>query len=451
MGKDQPTAMFARRRLMTTFGLGAMLAACGRDGAERPPSPAETARWAEGLALPPDPAFEALLPPAAGADPYQPIGTALRALEGGAEGRALVLLLGDSHSAGPILAERLRELFQSRYGAIGPGRLPPARAQRFWNPSGLFIAQNGEWEARNALRSTSPGPFGLTGYRLTGARAGDTLTLRTTDPRGFDRISLTVATGPSSGSFRLLAAGTPDTAHATATPAPDLRQMRYLVSPGTREMALELVGDGPIDLLGWGIERRGRGVLVEAFGINGATLSTLDNRDPSILARELAVAPPALVILEYGTNEATDRDLDAEAYAAALTRRIRTLRAALPRSGIMLMGVPDAGRPTRPAPARRGQPARAPSGCGGVTPLVSLATVKAAQRRAVAETRVGFFDWSAEVTQDVCRLPGLAAGAQPLMQRDLVHFTAEGYRLTAERLHAAILRGAGLAGASPGA
>lgn len=439
--------MFARRRLMTTFGLGALLAACGRETGDRPASPAEAARWAEGLALPPDPAFEGLLPPAAGADPFAPLGHALRALEAGAEGRALVLILGDSHAAGPILSERLRDLFQSRYGAIGHGRLPPARAQRFWNPAGLFIAQNGEWEARNALRSTSPGPFGLTGYRLTGARAGDTLTLRTTDPRGFDRIGLTLATGPSSGSFRLRAAGTPDAPHATATPAPDLRQMRYDVSPGTREMALELVGDGPVELLGWGIDRRGRGVLVEAFGINGATLSTLDNRDPSILARELALTPPALVILEYGTNEATDRDLDADAYAAALARRIRALRTALPRSGIMLMGAPDAGRPARPAPRRPGQPARAPTGCAGVTPLVSLATVKAAQRRAVEQTRAGFFDWSAEVTRDACRLPALAAASPPLMQRDLVHFTPDGYRLTAEKLHAAILRGAGIANA----
>ncbi len=441
--------MFARRRLMTTFGLGALLAACGRETGDRPASPAEAARWADGLSLPPDPAFDSLLPPGPVTDPYAPLGAALRALDGGAEGRALVLLLGDSHSAGAILSERLRELFQARHGAIGHGRLPPARAQRFWNPAGLFIAQNGEWEARNALRSTSPGPFGLTGYRLTGARAGDTLTLRTTDPRGFDRISLTVATGPASGSFRLRAAGTPDTPHATATPAPDLRQMRYDVSPGTKEMALELVGDGPVDLLGWGIDRRGRGVLVEAFGINGATLSTLDNRDPSILARELALAPPALVILEYGTNEATDRDLDADAYAAALTRRIRTLRAALPRSGIMVMGVPDAGRPVRAAPPRRGQPARPATGCAAVTPLVSLATVKAAQRRAVADTRAAFFDWSAEVTQDTCRLHGLAAASPPLMQRDLVHFTADGYRLTAEKLHAAILRGAGLGAPRP--
>jgi lysophospholipase L1-like esterase len=433
--------MVERRRLLTALGLGALLAGCGSEPAPPPADPGIAARRASGLDVGPDPDFEALLPARAGEDPFAPLGTALRALEGGAEGRALVLILGDSHAAGAVLSERLRELLQERFGALGPGRLPPARAQRFWNPAGLFIAQHGEWVARNALRSGTPGPFGLTGYRLTGERAGDRLSFRTTDPRGFDRVHLTLPCGPGSGGFRLRCAGTPDAPQATRTPTPALRLIRLDVAPGSREFALELLGDGPVELLGWGVDRRGPGVLVEAFGINGATLASLDNRDPAILAQELALAPPALVILEFGTNEATDRDFDAEAYAAALARRVRTLRAALPRSGIMVMGVPDAGRPAR----------RRAGGCAGVTPLPMLSQVKAAQRSAVAATRAAYFDWSAAVTQDPCHLPGLAQGRPPLIRGDLVHFTPEGYRLTAERLHAQILRGTGFAGRGAGA
>ncbi len=433
--------MLVRRRFLASLSAAALLAGCRSETGSEATRPADVARWASGLDVGADPAFEALLPASAGDDPFAPLGAALRALEGGADGRALVLVLGDSHAAGPVLVERLRDLFQGRFGALGPGRLPPARAQRFWNPSGLAIAQNGEWVGRNALRANSPGPFGLTGYRLTGERAGDMLTLRTSDPRGFDRISLTLQCGPGSGSFRLVAAGAADTPRATRTPNPNLRQMRIDVTPGTRELALELLGDGVVELLGWGIDRRGRGVLVEAFGINGATVGTLDNRDQAILAKELQLAPPALVILEFGTNEATDRDLEAEAYATALTRRIRWLRQTLPRSGILLMGAPDSGRPAR----------RRTLGCAGITPLVSLASVKAGQRSAVAQTRAGFFDWAGEVTQDICRVPSLAQGSAPLMRPDYVHFTTEGYRLTADRLHAQILRGAGFGGRGAGA
>jgi lysophospholipase L1-like esterase len=70
--------------------------------------------------------------------------------------------------------------------------------------------------------------------------------------------------------------------------------------------------------------------------------------------------------------------------------------------------------------------------------------VRAAQRQVAQRERIAFFDWGAEVTQGMCRLPGLAQGSDALMRPDLVHFTPDGYRLTAERLHAQILRGAGI-------
>ena len=178
---------------------------------------------------------------------------------------------------------------------------------------------------------------------------------------------------------------------------------------------------------------------VEGFGINGATLASLDHRDPLILARELTNRPPALVILEFGTNEAVDRDFDEAAYAVHLTRQVQRLRRVLPRSGILLMGVPDAGRPV--PPPRRGRPLQ---GCAAVSPLPALSRVRGVQRSVAQANRVGFFDWSAEVTRSPCRLPEMARADPPLMRPDFVHFTPDGYRLTAERLNAHILRGMGL-------
>jgi lysophospholipase L1-like esterase len=389
----------------------------------------------------PDPGLDAVLPVRAGENPYEPLASALRGGGRERDSRALILILGDSHTAGPVMVGHLRELMQARFGAAGPGRLPPGRAQRPINANQLAEAtQTGEWTVRNALRASSPGPFGLTGFRLTGGRAGDVITLRSTEAAGFDRVHLSFIAGPGAGSFRLrvdgLGIGPVTLQHAT----PEFRPFTLDAPPRSRELAIELVGDGPVELLGWGMDRRGRGVLVEGFGINGATLASLDNRDPAILARELANQPPAMVILAFGTNEAVDSDFDEAAYAAQLTRQIQRLRQTLPRTGILVMGVPDAGRPVRAA--RRG---RAPQGCAAVSPLPALLRVRAAQRSVAQAQRVGFFDWSAEVTRNPCRLPELARGDAPLMRPDLVHFTPDGYRLTAERLQAQLLRGMGLA------
>lgn len=388
----------------------------------------------------PDFELEAVLPVRAGENPYEPLATALRAAGRGDAPRALVLLLGDSHTAGPVMVGHLREMMQARFGAAGPGRLPPGRAQRPINANQLAeTTQSGEWAARSALRASNAGPFGLTGFRLTGERAGDVITLRSTEAAGFDRVHLSFMAGPGAGSFRLrvddLAVG-PVTLRSASQ---EFRPFTLDAPARSRELAIELVGDGPVELLGWGMDRRGRGVLVEGFGINGATLASLDNRDPAIFTRELTSQPPAMVILAFGTNEAVDPDFDEAAYAAQLTRQILRLRQTLPRTGILLMGVPDAGRPLRAA--RRGRPSL---GCAAVSPLPALLRVRAAQRSVAQAQRVGFFDWSAEVTRNPCRLPELARGDAPLMRPDLVHFTPDGYRLTAERLQAHLLRGMGL-------
>jgi lysophospholipase L1-like esterase len=440
-----------------TGALSAGLAGC-QGGASAPRGPEDLPPSQDPIFVAqaaPDPGLEGVLPVSAGADSFAPLGAALRSIQrGDRDARALVMIMGDSHTAGPVMVEHLRSLFQSRFGAIGVGRLSPGKSQRYFNPSAVTLGQTGEWTARNALRSTSPGPFGLTGYRLSGSGAGDIITLRSDELEGFDRVHLAMMAGPESGSFRLRVDGNwigPATLKSSRV---EFRPMFLDVPPASREIAIELVGDGQVELLGWGLDRRGRGVLVEAFGINSATLSTLDNRDPDILRRELTAKPPALLILEFGTNEATDPDFDAEAYAAALTRQIQRLRQILPRSGILVMGVPDAGRPVRLPPIRRGRrmvPQRQPTGCAAATPLVALSRVRATQRAVAQSQGVGFFDWSAEVTHSTCRLQALAGGDAPLMRGDFVHFTPDGYRLTAEKLHAHIMRGTGLGSRSSNA
>lgn len=447
--------MLNRRGFFSVMSAG--LAGCqglssGPRGPEDLPSEMDPIFVAESA---PDPGLSNVLPVSAGTDSLAPLGAALRSIQrGDRDARALVMIMGDSHSAGAVMVDHLRGLFQSRFGAIGPGRFSPGRSQRYFNPAPVTRGQTGEWTAANALRASSPGPFGLTGYRLSGSGAGDVITLRSDEMEGFDRVHLAMLAGPEAGSFRLRVDGNWIGPATLKAPRPEFRPLFLDVPAGSREIAIELVGDGQVELLGWGLDRKGRGVLVEAFGINGATLSTLENRDPEILRRELVARPPALLILEFGTNEATDADFDGEAYAAQLTRQVQRLRQILPRSGIMLMGVPDAGRPVRLPPIRRGRhmvQQRQPTGCAAATPLVALSRVRAAQRAVVQSQNLGYFDWSAEVTQSTCRLQALASGDAPLMRGDYVHFTPDGYKLTAEKLYAQIMRGTGLGARSSNA
>jgi lysophospholipase L1-like esterase len=85
-------------------------------------------------------------------------------------------------------------------------------------------------------------------------------------------------------------------------------------------------------------------------------------------------------------------------------------------------------------------------GCGGWAPLPGLAAVKAAQLQVAAAEKLGWWDW-AEVTGGICRLDALTHASPKLVQDDHIHLTAEGYRVSAERLFERLMR---RPGAPPG-
>lgn len=382
------------------------------------------------------PAEAASMPPALlqnvslAGPPLAPLQRALAGLSQGRRQPVSIIQLGDSHTASPVLVPRLRELFQARYGGLGPGRLPPGAGPRFWRTSLVQVEQQGQWTGTTALRAGTPGPFGIAAYRLRGEGAGSRIVLRSTEREGFDHFRVEVMLRPGAGSFRLLVDGEPPSPNLpTHRPEPLYRPLEYTPARRHHEVALELVGDGPVDFLGWGIERRGAGVLVEGFGINGATIDMLGHMDQEMLRMALAARGPSLIILAFGTNEAVSGSIMESEYAAQLSERVRLLKRMAPGAGILIMGAPDAGRRARGSP------------CDGWAPLPGLQAVRAAQRRVARAEGAEFWDWSA-ITAGACGFHNATRSNPPLMAADHVHFTADGYRLTAERLFAHLTGGA---------
>lgn len=463
MSAAPPPTLRGRREVLARLGAGAAAlalgAGCEMDGGAAQASPGsyasvrDLAGWRPGgapaWAEPEATVWEAASGgPLHAGDPLAPLRQALRELEAGrAREPVLIVQFGDSHTAGPFFVARLRELFQDRYGRLGPGRLPPGRAPRYYRPALVQVEQEGGgWSAASALRASNPGPFGIAGYRLRGEQGGSRITLRSTEPEGFDRFTLDLMVQPGGGSFRIA---------LDDEVSPEIRSAQPQAGPATiplhlprryREARVELKGDGPVDLLGWGVERRGGGVIVEGHGINGATVEMLGNLDQTILKRDLMARPPALIILAYGTNEAVDPAVTEDGYAATLTAHVRRLKRYAPRSAILLVGAPDSARRAGGGHrlgrlggggARFGAAAAGGGACAGWAPLPSLAEVKAAQRRVAGAERLAFWDW-AEVTGGVCGLDAMTRRVPKLVQDDHIHFTAEGYRLSAERLFARI-------------
>src|SRR5262249_49358032 len=94
-------------------------------------------------------------------------------------------------------------------------------------------------------------------------------------------------------------------------------------------------------------------------------------------AAELQHRNPALVIINYGTNEADFASFVETQYEKELREAIRRTRAALPEASILVM-----------SPMDRGQK----DGSGEIVTMPTIPQIAAIQRRVARDTGCGFFD-----------------------------------------------------------
>ena len=146
------------------------------------------------------------------------------------------------------------------------------------------------------------------------------------------------------------------------------------------------------------------------------------------------------MVLQYGTNEADDPDLDLEAMARYFDETILRIRAAAPTASILILGPPDMG-------AREGGKScdkMKPTGDAGVIPECQWRTpgilreIVAVEHAAAVRNRVAFFDTFAAMG-GADRMDGWYTNDPKLAYKDRVHFTELGYQMWADQLSSALL------------
>lgn len=373
----------------------------------------------------------------------------------------VVIQLGDSHTAGDHFTSRLRELLQQQFGRAGRGVLPAGTPYPYVE-LGLVAATQGDgWASLSSFPTNPGGLFSHSGHRLVGGGSGESVSLQSTEPEGFSRVILGVVLHPSGGSFGVTVDGAP--LHEQSTRADQVRagQLDLQAPPGSRQMTIMAAGDGPVELLYWGLQRAGPGVVVDSHGVVGANLGIIESWDQGTVSWGLRQREPSLVVLAFGTNEAFDLDFDQAAYAALVDRQVSLIEQAVPDAAILLVGPPDANRLPRPcwggdlretaldypcAPLsdeERGDYSRV-FGESSERPICrwhpppALSVVRTVQQE-VAEARGhGFWDWST-VMGGGCGVHRWAMADPPLAFFDHVHLQPDGYALSADRLFAYLM------------
>lgn len=430
----------------------------GCDGERLPPpktptvSSGSAADAAVAIATPPDAASEPAMPGFLDAPP----GTLDRLFEGLAAaerkepaGRALLLFFGDSHTAGDSMTSRLRTTWQAKFGDAGRGLVAAGRPNaRHYYQRDVRYGANGAWRAAVGGKVGDAEPFGVAGIRVYGQRKGAQLWVETcTD----------CAAGTSVGQFEILYQAAPDrgllryrvdegawqqlSTKTTSIEPPHPARQVIPVPDGPHKLTLEHGGGGQLDLYGVVMERPRPGVIVDSLGVVGRRLGSLRSWDWSIIGEQLSTRDPRLVVLQYGTNEADDPDLDLAAIARYYDDTILRVRAAAPTASILILGPPDMAVREGGKACDRMKP-RAPDApplpeCEWRTPAV-LTEIIAVQHAAAARNKVAFFDTlSAMGGPD--HMHGWVTNEPRAAFKDHVHFTDLGYQHWADALSGAVL------------
>jgi lysophospholipase L1-like esterase len=375
---------------------------------------------------------------------------ALSALEGGRSESAITILhLGDSHIAADRFSGDMREQFQSRFGNAGRGLMMPG----MYLARGVKFDQGGKWQAGLSTGNV-PGPYGITGVKISGTTRDDWLRLTATE-RPFSWTEITFQTGPDHGSALIALDGDVKVVPCHA-PTPSWKTVR-LDTQG-REIVIRPKGDGMVTVHGVAIGDEKPGIRYVSLGIPGATAMTPLSWHPAQLAQDLERTSPDLVVIGYGTEESFDDDLNLRDYEAKVTRMLATLRQAAPRASLLVVGPPDVARLPNYAPGT----ARTSDVCRALSPQerasysqrlrsgdprlarwhppLKLEGVRQALRRAAAANQAYFWDWS-KMMGGTCGVHAWVHSEPALAAHDHIHLTEEGSKRSARLLFRELMIG----------
>jgi lysophospholipase L1-like esterase len=291
------------------------------------------------------------------------------------KGVTRILHYGDSPTTADSITSDVRRLLQDRFGDAGHGFLLIAKPWAWYGHSGMQLDAKG-WDISPASQArASDGFHGLGGVSFRG-EPGAWSRVGLPDDRYANAVVYYLAQ-PGGGVFSVYSGEAKIVEVNTAAEKKVPAFAEFALPPGTREIELR-VTSGKVRLFGYRFDKDQPGIQYSSLGINGAQIQMMVRYfEPGQWTAALRHEDPALVILNYGTNESIFPAYVEKQYPDELRKAIARVREALPRASLLLMGPMDRG---------------IMDDSGNIVTPEILQTLIAVQKRVAAETGCAFFN-----------------------------------------------------------
>lgn len=337
-----------------------------------------------------------------------------------------ILHYGDSPTTADLVTGDLRTLLQKRFGDAGYGYLLIAKPWAWYGHRGTDLSGDG-WTISTAVGKMRAERYGLGGASFQGeAGASNRIKLRNAAQTD---VELSFLAQPGGGTVQVSVddpAGDDQpvaTVH-TGTIMSEPAWQRIALPAGAK--AVSLKAEGKVELFGETFTRRNPGVIYDSLGLNGASTTVLSRGfDARAWAAELQHQAPALVIINYGTNESSYSSFVDHQYEGELRVAIQRIRSALPSVSILIM-----------SPMDRGER----SGIDQIETMETIPKIVAIQKRVAADTHCAFFDtFNAMGGEET--MSRWYNDTPRLVSADLIHPTPQGATIVAQLFFKDLMRG----------
>jgi lysophospholipase L1-like esterase len=256
-----------------------------------------------------------------------------------------ILHYGDSTIASDYISGTARRRLQGRFGDAGHGFILIANPWQWYFHNDVQHASNGDWAASRLQGPLAPDRmYGLGGVSFTSYGGG--LAAFATAPggdfgRNVSRFDLYYLEQPGGGDVELTVRGAPAERLSTRGATKQSRVHSVRTTDGESRLTVRAAGGGPVRLFGVALERDEPGVVYDALGLHAAMGAHWQRQDRVHWKEQLALRDPALVILQYGTNESDMEKFEGDKYERAFGDLIDELRDAAPDASILVVAPLD--------------------------------------------------------------------------------------------------------------